>query len=80
MLSMSRKRDCWENAVAASFFSHLKATVIEDRSFRDERELRRVVLKYIEIHYARERRHLSNGWKIPQQYKNEFAESLHRTP
>ena len=44
--SMSRKGDCWDNAVAESFFSHLKARVIEGRSFRDERELRRVVFEY----------------------------------
>ena len=78
--SMSRKGDCWDNAVAESFFSHLKARVIEGRSFRDERELRRVVFEYIEIHYARERKHSSNGWKTPQQYENEFAEKLPRTP
>ena len=78
--SMSRKGDCWDNAVAESFFSHLKARVIEGRSFRDEQELRRVVFEYIEIHYARERKHSSNGWKTPQQYENEFAEQLRRTP
>ena len=80
MPSMSRKGDCWDNAVAESFFSHLKARVIEGRSFRDERELRRVVFEYIEIHYARERKHSSNGWKRPQQYENEFAEKLCRPP
>ena len=64
---MSRKADCWGNAVAEPFFSHLGARVIEGRSFRDERELRRVVFEYIEIHYARERKHSSNGWKTPQQ-------------
>ena len=59
----------WDNAVAASFFSHLKATVIEGRSFWDERQLRRVVFEYIEIHYARERKHSSNGWKTLQNLK-----------
>ena len=78
--SMSRKGDCWDNAVAECFFSHLKARVIEGRWFRDERELRRVVFEYIEIHYARERKHSSNGWKTPQQYENEFAEKLRRPP
>ena len=78
--SMSRKGDCWDNVVAASFFGHLKARVIEGRSFRDEWESRRVVFEYIEIHYARERKHSSNGWKTPQQYENEFAEQLRRTP
>ena len=53
--------------------------MIEGRSFRDERELRRVVFEYIEIHYARERKHSSNGWKTPQQYENEFAEKLRQT-
>ena len=78
--SMSRKGDCWDNAVAESFFSHLKARVIEGRSFRDEQELRRVVFEDIEIHYARERKHSSNGWKTPQQCENEFAEKPRRTP
>jgi len=66
--------------VAKSFFSHLKARVIEGCSFRDEQELRRGVFEYIEIHYARERKHSSNGWKTPQKYENEFAEKLPRTP
>ena len=35
--SLSRKVDCWDNAVAESFFSHLKARVIGGRSFWDER-------------------------------------------
>ena len=39
-----------------------------------------MVFEYIEIHYARERKHSSNGWKTPQQYENEFAEKLHQTP
>jgi len=50
------------------FFSHLKARVIKGPSFRDEQELRRVVFDFIEIHYARERKHSSNGWKTQQQY------------
>ena len=66
--------------MAESFFSHLKARVIEGRLVWDEQELRRVVFEYIEIHYARERKHSSNGWKTPQQYENEFAEQLRRTP
>ena len=77
--SMSRKEDCWDNAVAESFFSHLRVRVIEGRSFWDERELRRVVFEYIEIHYARERKHSSNGWNTPQKYENEFVEKLPRT-
>jgi len=76
---MSRKGDCRDNAVAESFFSDLKARVIEGRSFRDVRELRRVVFEYIEIHYARERKHSSNGWKTPQQYENEIAKKLRRS-
>ena len=79
VLRMSRKRDCRDNVVAESFFSHLKARVIEGRSFRNEWELRRVVFEYIEIHYARESKHSSNGWKTPQQYENEFAEKLRQT-
>ena len=70
---------CWNNAVDESFFSHLRARVIEGRSLRDERGLRRVVFEYIEILYAREHRHSSNGWKTPQQYENEFVEKLCQT-
>ena len=77
---MSHNGGCWDNAVAESFFSHLKARVIKGRSFREEQELRRVVFEYVEIHYAQDHKHSSNGWKTPQQYENEFAEKLRRTP
>ena len=71
--------ECLNNAVDEFFFSHLRARVIEVRSLRDERGLRRVVFEYIEILHARERRHSSNDWKTPQQYESEFAEKLYQT-
>ena len=55
--SMSRKGDCYDNAVAESFFSTLKNELIIDMKFQDRVSTRSEILKFIEVFYNRKRLH-----------------------
>jgi transposase InsO family protein len=48
-VSMSRKGNCWDNAVAESFFATLKTELIRDRHWQSRLELRAAVFGYIEV-------------------------------
>jgi len=68
--SMSRKGNCWDNAVAESFFHTLKTQLIYQRKFTDRREAELALFHYIEAYYNRRRRHSSNGWMSPAAFEN----------
>ena len=55
--SMGSKGDCFDNAVAESFFATLKKELIHRRAWPTKAELRTEVFDYIEVFYNRERRH-----------------------
>ena len=59
--SMSNKGDCWDNAVAESFFATLELELIIKRDWRTRDEARRAIFKYIETWYNRQRRHSTLG-------------------
>jgi len=67
--SMSRKGDCWDNAVAESFFHTLKTQLIHHVRFNSFQEAERILFKYIEIYYNQRRKHSSNCWKAPAHYE-----------
>jgi putative transposase len=58
--SMSRKGNCWDNAVAESFFANLKKERIKRKIFKTRAEAKQVVFNYIEMFYNPTRRHTSN--------------------
>ena len=64
--SMSRKGDCWDNAVVESFFGTLRNELILGQTFGSREEARREVFEYIEIFYNRKRMHQSLGYKTPE--------------
>lgn len=70
--SMSRKGDCWDNAVAESFFHTIKTQLIHHCSFQDRTEAEQVIFNYIEAYYNRRRKHSTNGYKSPVQYELEW--------
>ena len=70
-VSMSRKGNCWDNAVAESFFATLK-TELGDK-FASRRAAQRELFDYIEIFYNRRRRHTSIGSISPVQAEDLFA-------
>ena len=71
--SMSRKGDCWDNAVAESFFHTLKVELIRRKTFRTREEAKQAVFEYIEIYYNRKRAHSTLGYKSPFEYEKSFA-------
>lgn len=67
--SMSRKGNCWDNAVAESFFHSLKVERINRRVFRTQQEARNTIFSYIEMYYNRDRLHSSIGYTSPAEYE-----------
>ncbi len=63
--SMSRKGNCWDNAVAESFFSNLKNEAMHDRLFASRDEGKAVVSDYIETYYNKQRLHQTLGYQTP---------------
>lgn len=59
--SMSRKGDCWDNAVAESFFKTLKTEQIYGNKLVSKAQMKMDLFEYIEIWYNRERRHSAIG-------------------
>jgi len=73
--SMSRRGNCWDNAVAESFFHTLKTRLIFHRKYQTKKELVRDLFWYIEIYYNRVRKHSANNWMTPEQKEIKFYEN-----
>jgi putative transposase len=71
--SMSRKGNCWDNAVAESFFHTLKTQFIRHQLFSDRLEAELALFQYIEAYYNRRRRHSSNGWMSPAEFEKHLV-------
>ena len=71
--SMSRKGDCWDNAVAESFFATLEFELIERTPFPSREEARSAVFEFIEVFYNRERSHETLEYKTPLEVEQEYA-------
>lgn len=67
--SMSRKRDCWDNAVAESFFANLKNELTYWRNYNHRDEARSAVFDYIEVFYNRQRLHQTLNYQSPEQFE-----------
>jgi len=70
-LAGGSRGDCFDNAVAESFFATLKKELIHRRSWPEREELRREVFDYIEIFYNATRRHSTLGMLSPVGYEEE---------
>ena len=70
--SMSRRGNCWDNAVAESFFSGLKLELIYSERFGKRQEARDSIFEYIEIFYNRRRIHSAVGYLTPAEYEEKF--------
>lgn len=67
--SMSRKGDCWDNAVAESFFKTLKTEWAYHVDLQDIDHVKRETFEYLEIFYNRERLHATLGYQSPAEYE-----------
>jgi putative transposase len=69
VLSVGRKGQCWDNAVAESFFATIKRELIDTRAWPTRAGLRRAVFEYIEGWYNTRRLHSSLGYRSPADYE-----------
>ena len=67
--SMSRKGNCWDNAVAESFFHTLKTELIYLEDYATHEAAQTAVFEYIEVFYNRQRCHSANGYLAPLTYE-----------
>lgn len=74
--SMSRRGNCWDNAVAESFFATLKKQAIHGEHFATRAQARQAIFEYIEAYYNRIRRHSTIGWLSPLNFENLYYQSL----
>jgi len=72
--SMSRKGDCWDNAVSESFFHSLKTELVHHERFKTRAEANQAIFEYIEIFYNRQRLHSSNNYMSPVDYELKMLE------
>lgn len=70
--SMSRKGNCWDNAVAESFFGSLKQERVQWKHYQTRFEAQQDVLNYITVQYNNFRLHSSLGYKNPNQFEFEY--------
>jgi len=66
--SMSGKGNCYDNAVAESFFSSLKNEIVHHRDYQTRDEARTEIFEYIELFYNRKRIHQSLDYQTPMKY------------
>lgn len=71
--SMSRKGDCWDNAVAESFFATLEFELLEGRAMESRSVARERVVEFIEVFYNRQRSHQTLNYKTPWQMEQNVA-------
>lgn len=71
--SMSRKGDCWDNAVAESFFHTLKVELIHGKLYATRQAAKTDIFNYIEIFYNRQRRHSTLGYLSPIDFEKKNA-------
>jgi putative transposase len=67
--SMSRKGNCYDNAVMESFFGTLKTELTHHETFTTREEARQTLFEYIEVFYNRKRRHSALGYRSPAEYE-----------
>jgi putative transposase len=67
--SLSRPRQCWDNAVAESFFASLKLELIDRHSWATRTQVRREVFDYVEVFFNRRRLHSSLDYLTPAEYE-----------
>jgi transposase InsO family protein len=67
--SMSRRGNCYDNAVAESFFATLRWELLERQQWSTRAAARTAIFEYIEIWYNRQRRHSTLGYQSPWQFE-----------
>lgn len=66
---MSRRGNCYDNAVAENFFASLKTERIRQKVYETRQDARQDVFDYIELFYNPKRRHAKNGMLSPAEFE-----------
>lgn len=74
LCSMSRKGNCWDNAVMEAFFGRLKVELIYAENFKTVDETHAGLFEYIEMFYNRKRRHSALGYISPHEYEQQHKQ------
>jgi len=74
--SMSRKGNCWDNAVAESFFKSLKAECVYQHKYQTLRQASISIFQYIETWYNTKRKHSALGYRSPKQFEEYLNNKL----
>ncbi|MEG2334965.1 IS3 family transposase, partial [Chryseobacterium sp.] len=69
--SMSRRGNCWDNAVAESFFKSLKTELIYGNKLITKEKMKLEIFEYIEVWYNKKRRHSSLNYKTIEEFNNQ---------
>ena len=69
--SMSRKGNCWDNAVAESFFHTLKTELVYHEIYETKAQANQSIFEYIEVYYNRQRMHSTNGNLSPVEFEEQ---------
>jgi transposase InsO family protein len=73
--SMSRRGNCWDNAVVESFFGSLTKELLGDGLFETRAAASRELFEFIEIWYNRQRRHSTLGYRAPVEYEQQVLKA-----
>ena len=73
--SMSRRANCWDNAVAESFFATLKGELVDRQPWPTRAVARLAIFEYLEVFYNRQRRHSTLGYISPAAYEAAYRSS-----
>ena len=67
--SMSRKGNCWDNAIAESFFHMLKVELVYTQQYVTREQAKQSIFQYIEAYYNQSRSHSSIDYKAPFEFE-----------
>ena len=74
--SMSRRGNCYDNAVAESFFHSLKTELTHHIKFETRSQANQAIFEYIEVFYNRQRLHSSNNYMSPVDFENQLLQNV----
>jgi putative transposase len=67
--SMSRKGNCWDNAMMESFFATLKSELVNHQQYATHEQARASIFEYVEVFYNRQRLHSALGYQSPEAFE-----------
>ncbi len=67
--SRSRKGNCWDNAIAESFFHTLKVELIHECVYKTDEQARKSIFQYLEVYYNKNRMHSAIGYSTPFEFE-----------